>query len=222
MEDVLRIAGAVVLPYLLGSIPWAVIVVRVFWHQDIRKLGSGNTGATNVLRVFGAAPGFAVLFLDVLKGALGVLAAAALAPEAFGATGVDWFMMIGAFAAIAGHSFSFWIGFSGGKGVATAGGAIIVLATKAVPILLLIFIAAVAISRMVSVGSITAGVAFPIVSWIMYPERMALLVFMLAAMVFVIWRHRGNIGRIMKRTEPTITFKRRMWDEAKPHDEGSV
>lgn len=222
MEDVLRIAGAIVLPYVLGSIPWAVIVVRVFWQQDIRKLGSGNTGATNVLRVFGTAPGLAVLFLDILKGALGVLAARALTPEAFGAAGLDWFMMIGAFAAIAGHSFSFWIGFSGGKGVATAGGAIIVLATKAVPILLLIFVVTIAISRMVSLGSITTGVAFPIVSWIIYPDRPALLVFMLAAMVFIIWRHRGNISRIIKKSEPKITFKRRMWDDAKPHDEGSV
>lgn len=222
MEDVLRIAGAIVLPYLLGSIPWAVIVVRVFWHQDIRKLGSGNTGATNVLRVFGTAPGLAVLSLDILKGALGVLVARSLTPEAFGAAGLDWFMMLGALAAIAGHSFSFWIGFSGGKGMATASGAIIVLAPKAVPVLLLIFVLAVAISRMVSVGSITLGVAFPTVSWIIYPDRLALLVFMLAAMAFVIWRHRGNISRIIKKTEPRITFKRRMWDEVKPHDEGSV
>src|SRR5574340_480991 len=110
MEPALRILAAAVVAYLSGSIPWAVIVVRVFWKQDIRTLGSGNTGATNVLRVFGAVPGIAVLLLDAAKGALGVHLAQVLAPGAWGPVGQDWFMALGAVMAIAGHSFSPFIG----------------------------------------------------------------------------------------------------------------
>ncbi len=222
MDTALRVLLAIVVPYVIGSIPWAFIIVRLFWKQDIRTLGSGNTGATNVLRVFGTVPGVAVLLLDALKGALGVWIATALAPEAAGVIALDWFKVIGALAAIAGHSFSFLIGFSGGKGVATAAGAIIVMAPKAVPVLLLIFFLTVAVSRIVSVGSLSIGVCFPVVSWFVYPERPALFVFFLATGVFLIWRHRENIKRIMKGTESRITFKRRLWDDHRPHDDGSV
>lgn len=215
MHPALSIPAAALVAYLAGSIPFAMIVVWLFWHQDIRTLGSGNTGATNVLRVFGTAPGVSVLLLDAAKGALGVLLALLLVPEAWGASGRDWFMVLGAMAAIAGHSFSPFIGFRGGKGVATAAGAIVVLAPKVVPVMLVIFLVVVAIWKYVSLGSVVIASLFPGVSFVLYPDRHALLAFSVVAAALVIWRHRSNIGRIRRGVESKITFRRRMWDELK-------
>lgn len=214
MDHALRILGAAVAAYLVGSIPWAVIVVRIFWKQDIRTLGSGNTGATNVLRVFGTAPGLAVLFLDALKGALGVWLALMFVPAEW-ATGADWFSVLGAMAAVAGHSFSPFIGFRGGKGVATAAGAIISVAPKVAPVMVIIFVIVVAIWKYVSLGSVVIAVLFPGVSWMLYPGRYALVLFSIVVAALVIWRHRSNIGRIRRGEEHKITFRRRTWDELK-------
>jgi len=214
MEYALRILGAAVAAYLVGSIPWAVIVVKVFWKQDIRTLGSGNTGATNVLRVFGTAPGLAVLFLDALKGAVGVWLALMFVPAEW-SSGADWFSVLGAMAAVAGHSFSPFIGFRGGKGVATAAGAIISVAPKVAPVMVVIFVVVVAIWKYVSLGSIVIAALFPGVSWLLYPDRYALLLFSVITAVLVIWRHRSNIGRITRGEESRITFRRRTWDELK-------
>ena len=222
MPTALSILAAALVAYIAGSIPWAVIVVRLFWGQDIRTLGSGNTGATNVLRVFGTVPGVSVLLLDAAKGALGVWLAFLLTPAAW-AEGTlvtptyqqDWFMVLGAMGAIAGHSFSPFIGFRGGKGVATAAGAIVVLAPKVIPVMLVIFLVVVAIWKYVSLGSVVIAALFPGVSWLLYPDRYALLAFSVVAAVLVIWRHRSNIGRIRRGEESKITFRRRMWDELK-------
>jgi len=223
MEPVLRIVGAGLTAYLVGSIPWAVIVVRLFWKQDIRALGSGNTGATNVLRVFGTAPGLAVLALDAAKGALGVWLALLFVPAAWAADGRDWFMMLGAMASIAGHSFSPFIGFRGGKGVATAAGAIITLAPKVIPVMLVIFVVTVAIWKYVSLGSIVIAAFFPGVSWLLYPDRHGLLLFAVLTASLVIWRHRTNIGRIRRGEESKINFRRRTWDDLKSRrNDGSV
>lgn len=222
MEPVIRVLGAALVAYLVGSIPWAVIVVKIFWKQDIRTLGSGNTGATNVLRVFGTPPGLAVLALDAGKGALGVALAMLLVPAAWAADGLDWFGVIGALAAIAGHSFSPFIGFRGGKGVATAAGAIIMLAPKIAPVMVVVFVLVVAIWKYVSLGSIVIAAIFPGVSWLLYPDRRALLLFAFATAALVIWRHRSNIGRIRRGEESRITFRRRTWDELKHrHEQGS-
>lgn len=215
MPPALAIPAAVVAAYLAGSIPFAVIVVRMFWKQDIRTLGSGNTGATNVLRVFGTVPGVSVLLLDAAKGALGVWLALLLAPDAWGAHGRDWFGVLGAMAAIGGHSFSPFIGFRGGKGVATAAGAIVMLAPKTVPVMLVIFIVVVAIWKYVSLGSIVIAALFPGVCFALYPSRPALWAFAVVAASLVIWRHRSNIGRVRRGEESKITFRRRMWDELK-------
>lgn len=223
MSGPLAILSAALVAYVSGSIPWAVIVVRVFWGQDIRDLGSGNTGATNVLRVFGTAPGVAVLLLDAAKGAAGVWFAMLLAPEVWGAAGRDWFMVVGAMAAIAGHAFSPFIGFKGGKGVATAAGAIVVLAPKVIPVMLVLFLIVVAISRYVSAGSIVIALLFPGVCWLLYPDRVALLLFSVLAAGLVLWRHRGNMVRIRRGEESKITFRRRMWDDLKSRqNDGSV
>lgn len=219
----LRILGAALSAYAVGSIPWAVIVVRIFWQQDIRTLGSGNTGATNVLRVFGTAPGLAVMVLDATKGVLGVWLATLFVPAGWGDAGLDWFMVLGAIAAIAGHSFSPFIGFAGGKGVATAAGAILMLAPRVMPIMAVLFVVVVAVWKHVSLGSITIAALFPGVSWWLYPDRHALLAFAVLTSALVIWRHRSNIGRIRRGEESKITFRRRVWDDLKSHNhDGSV
>ncbi|MRS11465.1 MAG: glycerol-3-phosphate 1-O-acyltransferase [Actinobacteria bacterium] len=223
MESALRIVAAAVSAYAVGSVPWAVIVVRVFWRQDIRTLGSGNTGATNVLRVFGTAPGLAVLALDVVKGAVGVWLATLFVPPAWAADGKDWFMVLGALSAILGHSFSPFIGFKGGKGVATAAGAIVTLAPLAIIPLAIVFVVVVAIWKYVSLGSVVIAALFPGICWLLYPDRHALLLFALLASGMVIWRHRANIRRIRRGEESRITFRRRTWDELKKRrDEGSA
>lgn len=213
MTPAVRILAAAVSAYAVGSIPWAVIVVRVFWRQDITRLGSGNTGATNVLRVFGTAPGIAVLALDGMKGALGVWLALSLRPLAWGAVGHDWFGVLGAMCAVAGHSFSPFIGFRGGKGVATAAGAIMMLAPRVVPPLVALFVVIVAIWKYVSLGSVIIAAVFPGVCWLLYPDRYALLAFAVLVAVLVIWRHRSNIGRIRRGEEHKVNFRRRTWDE---------
>ncbi len=220
MEPVLRLLAGALVAYLSGSIPWAVIVVRVFWKQDIRTLGSGNTGATNVLRVFGTAPGVTVLLLDAAKGALGVWLALLLAPAVWGANGVDWALAAGAFSAIAGHTFSPFIGFRGGKGVATAAGAILVLAPRVVPVMVALFLLVTALTRMVSAGSVVIAAVFPVVCLVLYPGRPALLVFSLVAASLVVWRHRSNMARILRGEESKVTFRRRAWDEMRRRDDG--
>lgn len=213
METVLRLLAAALVAYLTGSIPWAVLIVRAFWKQDIRTLGSGNTGATNVLRVFGTAPGLAVLFLDAAKGALAVALASLFVPGGWAAADADWFRVLGAAAAIAGHSFSPWIGFRGGKGVATAAGALLIVAPRVWPVMLVLFLVVVAVWKMVSLGSIVLAIVFPVVMSLAYREHWALLAFAILTSVLVLWRHRSNVGRIARHEEAKITFKRRMWDE---------
>lgn len=213
MSEALRILGTVLGAYLVGSIPFAVIVVRLFWKQDIRDFGSGNTGATNVLRVFGTVPGLSVYALDALKGAAGVWIGMLLAPDLWGAVGRDWFIVLGAMAAVAGHTLSPFLGFKGGKGVATASGAIIVAAPRVVIVMVILFVIVVAIWKYVSLGSIVIAAAFPVVCLVAYPGRYALAVFAVIAAAFVIWKHRTNIGRIRRGEEHRISFKRRMWDE---------
>ena len=222
MENALRVIAAFLVAYLVGSIPVAFIVVRIFWRQDIRTLGSGNTGATNVLRVFGTAPGLAVLAMDMGKGALAVWLASLLVPSGWDATATDWVLVGAAIAAVIGHSFSPWIGFSGGKGVATAAGALMVAGPGVWPIALVIFLAAVGISRMVSAGSIAVALTFPIICWLIYPERIALLLLSLVMSGFVLWRHRSNIRRIAAGDETKISFRRRLWGQKQaPRDDGS-
>ncbi|GAB4285514.1 MAG: glycerol-3-phosphate 1-O-acyltransferase PlsY [Coriobacteriia bacterium] len=220
MEYAWRIGSAALASYALGSIPFAILVGRLFWGEDIRHHGSGNTGATNVLRVFGPAPGFLVLALDALKGAAAVWIAAALAAPAWGMSGHDWMSVLGATVAVAGHSFSPFIGFSGGKGVATAAGAIVVAAPQSAAVMVAVFLIVVGIWHMVSLGSITIAALFPLVTALLYPGRTALIVFAVFACVLVIWRHRSNIGRIARGEESKITFKRRLWDEVRKRRQG--
>ncbi len=207
-----------VVAYLLGSIPFGYILVRLFRGEDVRAIGSGNIGATNVAR---KAPGLgaATLVLDAAKGFAAVYAALGLAHSHFNhyfPGYIDTYdvspillMAIAAVFAILGHVFPVWLKFKGGKGVATGVGSFIALAPKAVLIVLLIFVAVVAAFRYISLGSIVATAAFPVFAWLLYRYQASPAVFaaMVCASALIIAKHHQNIRRLLAGTEHRFELK---------------
>ena len=189
--------GLLVLGYLAGSIPFGLLVVRATRGVDVRSQGSGNIGATNVARVAGKGLGVLVLALDALKGALPVLLARALEPEPVVAAGVG-------LAAFAGHVAPPWLAFRGGKGVATALGVLAVLAPRAALAGAVTYGLVLLALRISSLGSLLAGVVAVTVAWLVpgTPPPFAAL----ASVLFLtmLWTHRGNIGRLLRRGEPRV------------------
>lgn len=187
---------AAVLGFLCGSIPFGLILTRAAGLGDVRKIGSGSIGATNVLRTGNKGLAAATVLLDAAKGALPVLAAAHLWPGAEGIVAV---------AAVAGHCFTPWLAFKGGKGFATAAGVLAALAWPAMLACAAIWAVVLAVSRISSVSSMTTVVAAPLVAWgLGYPEAVAPLV---AIAVIVLIQHRANIGRLMRGEEPKVGAK---------------
>jgi acyl phosphate:glycerol-3-phosphate acyltransferase len=196
--------------YLLGSIPFGYLLVRVFRGEDIRLTGSGNIGATNVARSGAKGLGIATLVLDAVKGAVAVALAALLArsnynlcgdsPQHPCATPLN-LMALAALFAVLGHVFPIWLRFKGGKGVATALGVFCVLFPKAVLISLAIFIITVAATRYVSLGSILGAIAFPVAAYfIQKPDAISLTLASLIALIVVL-KHHQNISRLLAGTE---------------------
>jgi glycerol-3-phosphate acyltransferase PlsY len=183
----------VVVAYLLGSIPFGYLIVRRKMGADIRQTGSGGTGATNVSRRAGKAAGVLTLLLDAAKGSAAVLIARAVA-------GDDWLIAAAAIAALVGHMFPVWLSFRGGKGVATGVGIFLVLAP--IPLLCagVIFVAIVALTRYVSLGSIIAAILIPVFVWLLSDLR-PLLVAAIVGAALIIFAHRGNIQRLVSGTE---------------------
>ena len=191
-----------VLSYLLGSIPFGYILVRWFRGQDVRQSGSGNIGATNVARSFPAL-GVVTLLLDASKGAAAVILTRALFPGQRALAGAA------ALCAVAGHIFPPWLGFRGGKGVATSLGSFVMLAPKAVLLGIVVFVAVVLLFRYVSLGSILAVALFPIFAWWLHDYGAPpVLGFMAAAAILVIAKHRDNIRRLFGGTEPRFRWRR--------------
>jgi glycerol-3-phosphate acyltransferase PlsY len=202
--------AAVAFAYLLGGIPWALIIGHRFYRIDVRKEGSGNLGATNVLRVLGAKAAAATLLLDMAKGSAAVGLAIFLVPEAqFGVVPQQWAMILATMAAIMGHSYSPYIGFKGGKGVATAAGAVLILTPYPWPILLLTWLLVIALFRMVSLGSVAIAVEYPLLCAWLYPGEWLIIGFAALAAALVVWRHRTNIVRIVHGQEPKVSFRDR-------------
>ena len=180
--------------YLVGAIPSGVVLTRLTGAGDVRSSGSGNIGATNVYRVAGRKLGIMTLLGDILKGVLPVLLAVK-----WGQLPVEQVAMVAA-AAFLGHCYPVYLGFKGGKGVATALGIFIVLSPLAVLCVVPIFIVLVAIWRYISLGSICAAATVP--ALVFYFERsMPLLYATLFIATMVIWRHRENISRLLNGTE---------------------
>lgn len=183
--------------YLIGAIPCGYLIGRL--HDiDIRSRGSGNIGTTNVFRVLGPKPGFIVLVCDVMKGLVPVLIAKSLG-------GPGWAVAAG-LAAVIGHNWSVFLGFRGGRGVATGAGVLIALMPKVVIIALGIWALVVLISRYVSLGSIIAAVSVPFIAWAYHVPGIYYL-FAIPAPLFIVYRHIHNIDRIRKGTE----FRLRLW-----------
>ena len=181
------------LSYLLGSVPFGIIVTRLAGAADPRDIGSGNIGATNVLRTGRKGLAAITLLLDGGKGAAAVLLAEAVAP------GSGPLAAVGAFL---GHLFPAWLRFHGGKGVATLFGLALALYWPCGVIALAVWLAATLLSRYSSVGGMAAAAATPVVSAFFFRADLTLL--FLALALLVLWRHRGNIARLLDGAEPTI------------------
>ena len=205
-----RVLASVVFAYLVGGIPWALIIGLKFYRIDVRTQGSGNLGATNVLRVLGARAASATFVLDVAKGSAAVGLAWFLVPaDVFGAAAQQWVMIAATMAAILGHSYSPYIGFKGGKGVATAAGGLLVLTPLPWPILFLTWLLVIALFRMVSLGSVVIAIEYPLLCLWLYPGDLVIIGFAVVAAALVIWRHRTNIVRIVRGQEARVSFKQR-------------
>ncbi len=183
--------------YLLGSIPFGYLLVRIFKGEDVRASGSGNIGATNVARK-SPALGAATLLLDAAKGLAAVLVARVL----FSGPDQQLIMTTAAFFAVLGHLFPVWLKFRGGKGVATSFGAFILLTPKSILCMVVVFLLIAAAFRYVSLGSVAAAAAFPLLAWALHEYADSRQLVLIAAVsALVIWKHRRNIGRLAHGTE---------------------
>jgi len=209
IATILRIAAPLVVGYLVGGIPWSLIIGKRFFGIDPRQHGSGNLGATNVLRTVGVRAAVVVLLLDIGKGALSVVVGMLFCPPTVTGNARDWVLIGVAMAAVLGHMYSPYIRFRGGKGVATAAGAVLVVMPLVWPILFVSFALVVALSRMVSLGSVIIAIEFPVLVWLIYPDRPAFKIFSVVAATMVVFRHRANIGRIYRGEESKISWSRR-------------
>lgn len=186
--------------YLLGSVPFAYLFAKLN-GVDIRKVGSGNVGATNVFRAVGKGWGIATFAADALKGFVPAWLFPLLARR-WGVECGPGLGLLGGCAAIAGHSWPVFLKFRGGKGVATSAGMLLGVAPAAVGIGLLVWVAVFAVTRFVSVASIAVSVAVPAAAWLLYGRAGALLPSVLTVLgVLVIWRHRSNIARLRRGEE---------------------
>ena len=194
---------ALLLGYLLGSLPCGYLAGRWCKGIDLRTIGSGSTGATNVLRNVGKGPALVVFLLDVAKGAAAVLLAGALtAMDPLN----DWIQVLAGLAALAGHIWPVWLGFKGGKAVATGLGLFLGLAWPVGLACFGVFLAVFSLSKIVSLASVVAAISLPLLMTAGSSSNANLLV-ALVAMVLVLWRHRSNIQRLINGTEPKIGQK---------------
>ena len=190
---------SLLLGYLLGSIPSGWLAGRWLKGIDLRELGSGSTGATNVLRQVGKGPALVVFLIDVGKGAAAVLIARALGLG-------DWIQVLAGLTALAGHIWPVWLGFKGGKAVATGLGLFLGLAWPVGLASFGVFLAVFSLSRYVSLASVLAAISLPLLMAAGTSSN-ANLVVALVAMLLVLWRHRSNIKRLINGTEPKLNQK---------------
>lgn len=203
---------ALPIAYLLGSIPFGYLIVKLTRGADVRQTGSGGTGATNVSRRAGKLAGIATLLLDAVKGAAAVFVAAKwcdwFPPDWIAA---DWIVLGSAVAAIAGHIFPVWLRFRGGKGVATGAGVFLVLHPIAVLCAGVVFIIVVVLTRYVSLGSIIGAGVIPLAVWLLhvFVRRdlgfAPMLIGTTVGALLIIFAHRGNIARLVNGTEPKFS-----------------
>jgi glycerol-3-phosphate acyltransferase PlsY len=206
MSETVALALGVLAGYFLGAIPASYLIAKWGFGVDLRTIGSGNVGATNALRALGPKAGVPALLCDSLKGTAAVVLAGHLLPGG-GPLGPLGFPLVCGVAAILGHSYTFWLGFKGGKGVATGAGVFGALAPVPLGLALVVWLLVVVATRIVSLASILAALSLPI--WIVLFTRdraTALVPVALPVALFIAYRHRENLKRMAAGTEPKISF----------------
>ena len=198
----LRVPLIAVTSYLLGSVPFGYLLVRIFHGEDVRQSGSGNIGATNVSRK-SPVLGVLTLLLDAGKGAAAVVLSLYLCGRSWNSPTSYRALSLAALFAVVGHMFPIWLKFRGGKGVATGLGSFIIIAPKAVLIAAGIFIVVVLAFRYISLGSIVSVLSFPVLAWLLheYGNGWLALAFMGMASLLIVVKHRQNIARLLAGTE---------------------
>lgn len=199
--NILFVILAAVIGYLFGCIPVGVLISKMYAGTDIRKTGSGNTGTTNVLRTLGWVPSVMTLAGDCIKGVLGALIGRMIGGEAG--------MLLGGLCAVLGHDFPVFSHFKGGKGIATSLGVTIIIAPKVAPWLVVIVIGIVALIRLMSVGSLIASIAYPILFWFLMPasaNRLWTMIFAVVMAILSFYCHRANIMRLFRGEENKLNF----------------
>jgi glycerol-3-phosphate acyltransferase PlsY len=188
---------ALLVGYLLGSIPFGLILTRMAGHGDLRSIGSGNIGATNVLRTGNKKLAAATLLLDALKATVAAVIAQAVFRQNAG--------LIAGFAAFIGHLFPIWLGFKGGKGVATYIGTLLGVAPLMVPVFAVVWLTLAFVTRYSSLSALVATLVIPVVLWILGTRDAALVTAAMTAITY--WRHKANIERLIAGTESKIGKK---------------
>lgn len=198
----MKIILTIVISYLLGSCSTGIILSKLSGAGDIRTKGSKNAGATNMLRVMGKRAALITLLGDMLKGVIAALLGKWLVGGAFGG-------MLGSVFAVLGHNFPIFFGFQGGKGIATSFGSLLVAMPQPILIAFAVFVITVALTRYVSLGSILAAITFPTMVLIMQPFNLPVFSLCLFEGALAIWRHKANIGRLVRHEESKISFSKK-------------
>lgn len=214
----MNIAILIVLAYLLGSIPTAVWVSRFLYGIDIREHGSGNAGATNTFRILGSKAGTAVMIVDMLKGIVAVKLAVFAPYSIHSEQSVNLQVFLGLFAVL-GHIFPIWAEFRGGKGIATIFGMILAIQPIAAMGMVGIFIVMLYITRYVSLSSITASIAFPLMILFIFREpELSYRIFAIAAALMVVLTHHKNINRLIQGNESKVGMFRKRRSRSESED----
>lgn len=192
--------GIFLAAYLAGSLPTGYLVGRWLRGIDIRQHGSGNPGAANVFRVLGTGPGIFTLTMDIGKGVLPVVLAQSLDPPS------PWWSVLTGLAAIAGHNWTPFLGFRGGKGVATSAGVCLTLLPVPCGVALGVFVLTVCLTRHISAGSVAAATALPLAAW-WWGSLPIFRAFATIACVLIVWRHLPNVQRLWRGEEPRVRWK---------------
>jgi glycerol-3-phosphate acyltransferase PlsY len=193
----------IVIAYFIGAIPFGFLLVRLTTGKDVRASGSGNIGATNVLRTTGRAAGVATLLLDIAKGFFSVWLAAKMTDDD------PWWTSLAALAVMAGHAFPVFLKFRGGKAVASFIGAFLYLTPLPLAAVLVLFVITVAATRAISAGSIVAAGTFPLGVWLILHPPAPVLIASLIAGAFIVYRHKSNIERLRAGTENRFQWFKR-------------
>jgi glycerol-3-phosphate acyltransferase PlsY len=193
--------AALLLAYLMGAIPFGVVIGKLFYHVDVRQHGSGNVGTTNVFRVLGKKAGVAVLVCDMLKGFIPAFTAAYFLRETD-----PWLVIVIAAAPVVGHMYSVFLKGSGGKGVATGAGVVLALVPLAFGVIAVVWVLLILITRYVSLASLVATLLVPVFVFALGDPLPYLIAAVLVTIV-IFWAHRGNIKRLLSGNENRVKFQ---------------